>query len=83
MVRFWPELERSPTTPKKPASAEFLIIAMMTLPSGTIADFHACGSTTQRRFWVKVRPIERAASAWPAGTALMPVRIASQTNAPV
>ena len=32
---------------------------------------------------MKVRPIARAASAWPAGTVLMPERIASQTNAAV
>ena len=33
-------------TPKKPPIAEFLIMAMMTLPSGTMAYFHAWGSTT-------------------------------------
>ena len=31
----------------------------------------------------KVMPIARAASAWPAGMALTPERIASQTNADV
>ena len=76
-------MDRSPTTPKKPASAEFLIIAMITLPSGTTAAFQACGSTTKRRFWLNVRPIARAASACPGETALMPERSASQTNAPV
>ena len=35
-----------PDTPKKPPSAEFLIMAMITLPSGTMAYFQACGSTT-------------------------------------
>jgi hypothetical protein len=42
--------DRSPTTPKKPMSAEFLIMAMMTEPSGTTEAFHDWGSTTYRRF---------------------------------
>ncbi len=33
--------------------------------------------------WPNVRPIARAASAWPSGTALTPERTASQTNAEV
>jgi hypothetical protein len=56
---------------------------MITVPSGTIANFQACGNTMWRRFWPKVRPIERAASACPRGTALMPLRSASQMNAAV
>ena len=43
----------------------------------------ACGRTTKRRPWVKFSPIERAASAWPAETELMPERTASQTKADV
>ena len=83
LVRVIALADRSPTTPKKPASAEFLIMAMITLPSGTMANFHACGNTTYRRFWTNVRPIARAASACPAETALTPLRIASATNAAV
>ena len=58
-------------------------MAMITLPSGGTTVRSACGSTTWARDWVKVSPIERAASAWPGDTALMPDRIASQTNAGV
>ena len=43
----------------------------------------ACGSTTIRSVWVKLSPIERAASAWPNGTVLTPDRRTSQTNADV
>ena len=58
-------------------------MAMITLPSGGTTVRSACGSTTKRRLWVKSRPIDRAASAWPAETELMPARTASQTKADV
>src|SRR5690606_530873 len=74
---------RSPPTPTAPAMAELLIIATSTLPSGGMTMRTACGSTTRERVWPKVSPIDLAASAWPAGTALMPLRIASHTNAEV
>ena len=76
-------LHRSPPTPNAPTTAEFLNIAMITLPSGGTTVRSACGSTTSRRDWPKVRPMDRAASAWPAETELMPERTASQTNAEV
>jgi hypothetical protein len=41
----------------------------------------ACGRRTCESDWVKVSPIERAASACPAGTVLTPLRSASQTKA--
>ena len=69
--------------PKAPATAEFLNMAIWTLPSGGTAERNAWGSTISRMVWLKVRPIARAASAWPAGTALMPDRSASHTNAEV
>ena len=59
----------------------FLVRAISVLPSGVIAPRKACGSTTSRRLWVKVSPTDRAASAWPVGTVLMPLRSDSQTNA--
>ena len=43
----------------------FLVSAISMLPSGAMAPRNACGSTTWRSVWLKVRPIERAASAWP------------------
>ncbi len=58
-------------------------MAMMTLPSGGITDRRACGMTTLPNDWPNVRPTARAASACPAGTALMPDLTASQTNAAV
>ena len=51
--------------------------------AGAITARKACGSTMSRRFWAKVRPSERPASAWPSGTVLMPERRDSQTNAAV
>ena len=59
----------------------FLVSAIRVLPSGATAPRNACGRMTWRSVWVKVRPIERAASAWPVGTVLMPQRSDSQTNA--
>ena len=55
----------------------------MTLASGGTAARNACGSTTSRIVPPNVSPIARAASACPSGTALMPERTASQTNAEV
>ena len=54
---------------------------MKTLTSGCTIDRNACGRIDEPQHWVKVRPIARAASAWPTGTVLMPARIASQTKA--
>ena len=83
LVSSLPTLNRSRPTPNAPTTAEFLNIAMITLPSGGTEVRNAWGRTTWRSDWVKVRPIARAASAWPAGTELMPARSASQTNADV
>ncbi|SLJ82969.1 Uncharacterised protein [Mycobacteroides abscessus subsp. abscessus] len=65
------------------AMVEFFVNAISTLPSGAITDRNACGSTTSRRFWLKLKPSERPASDWPSGTVLMPERSDSQTNAAV
>ena len=73
----------SPVTPNAPTIAEFLIIAMITLPSGGTTVRSAWGSTTAPRVCWNVSPTARAASAWPGGTELMPERTASQTNAAV
>src|SRR5699024_1331832 len=75
--------KRSPPTPNAPAIAEFLIIAIMTLPSGGMTVRQACGRITVASVWPKVSPRARAASACPVGTALIPLRTASQTNAAV
>ena len=74
---------RSRPTPKAPTTAEFLNIAMITLPTGGTELRNAWGSTTCPSDWVKVRPMARAASACPAETELMPDRSASQTKAEV
>ena len=58
----------------------FLSSAICTLASGGTEARNACGSTTSRMAAAKGRPIARAASAWPSGTALTPDRRASQTK---
>ena len=63
--------------------AEFLIMAMTTLPIGGTALRRAWGNTTYRSDCVKVNPMDRAASACPAATEFIPLRTASQTNADV
>ena len=70
-------------TPMAEATVVFLVSAISTDPSGAITARMACGRTTMPSTWVNVRPIARAASAWPAGTVLMPDRMASQTNVEV
>ena len=61
----------------------FLISAMNRLPIGATTVRSACGNTTMRSVCGNVRPIARAASAWPRLTALMPDRTVSPMNAPV
>ncbi len=68
-------------TPMTEATVVFFVRAMRTDPSGAMAPRKAWGRITSRRLWVKVSPIERAASAWPSGTVFIPLRSASQTNA--
>ena len=51
-------------------------------PRGATTVRNAWGSTTIRSTWGKVSPSERAASAWPRLTELMPARTVSATNAP-
>ena len=70
-------------TPKTPATEVFLSSAIRALASGGTEARKAWGSTTSRITPLKGRPIARAASAWPSGTALTPERIASQTKAEV
>jgi cell division protein FtsI/penicillin-binding protein 2 len=50
-------------------------------PRGAMIDRNACGRMIIRSDWVNVSPIERAASACPTPTALMPDRTASQKKA--
>jgi urease alpha subunit len=71
----------SSKTAKAAAIEVFLVRAMTTLMSGGTTVRKAWGRTTSRSDWVKVRPMERAASAWPTPTALMPDRTASQKKA--
>ena len=68
-------------TPMIAATVVFLISAISVEPSGAIAPRNACGRITSRSDWPNVSPIDRAASACPPGTVLMPLRSASQTNA--
>ena len=68
-------------TPMIDATVVFLVRAMSTEPSGAMAPRNAWGRITSRSDWPKVSPIERAASAWPAGTVFTPERRASQTKA--
>ena len=56
---------------------------MKTLAMGGTVARNACGSTTCVMVPPNVRPMARAASACPSGTALMPERIASATNVDV
>ena len=70
-------------TPIAEAIVVFFVNAISTDPSGMITARKACGSSTIRRFWLNVRPSDRAASAWPNGTVLTPERTVSQTNAAV
>ncbi|CAM5267370.1 hypothetical protein SVIOM342S_07998 [Streptomyces violaceorubidus] len=67
-------------TPMAAATVVFLISAISTFASGTTDERNACGRTTSRSTWPKLRPRARAASAWPTGTVLMPERSASHTN---
>ena len=59
----------------------FFVSAMTTLISGGTTVRKACGSTMCRSVWANVSPIDRAASAWPTPTELMPERTASQKKA--
>ena len=70
--------------PIVPTIVAFFARAMKMLPSGAID--RAAGLRQDDRcvsVWKNDMPIARAASACPAGTVLMPERIASQTNAAV
>ena len=67
-------------TPMAEAIVVFFTRAISTEPSGLITARKACGSRISRRFWPKLRPSERAASAWPNGTVLTPDRNVSHTN---
>ncbi len=69
--------------PKAAATEVFLSSAIWTLVSGGTAARMAWGRITVRIEPTNVRPMVRAASAWPSGTALMPERNASQTKADV
>src|SRR5918994_4505417 len=69
----------SSTTPKAAAIEVFLVRAMTTLISGGTTVRKAWGRTTSRIDWVKVRPMERAASAWPPdGVDARPDRLAEE-----
>ena len=70
-------------TPIADAIVVFLVSAIRTDPNGAITARKACGSRMIRRFWLNVRPSERAASACPTGTVFTPARTDSHTNAAV
>ena len=63
------------------ATVVFLMSAISTEPRGAMAPRKAWGSSTSVSDWLKLSPIERAASACPVGMVLTPLRRASQTNA--
>ena len=65
------------------ARAEFLMRAMKMLPMGWTTVRRAWGRTTVVIDCGNVMPSERAASAWPLATELIPARTASATNVPV
>jgi hypothetical protein len=67
-------------TPIAAATVVFLVSATITLPRGAMADLTACGRTTSRRVEPKLSPMALAASTWPAGIVLKPLRTASQTK---
>ena len=48
---------------------------------GSTAERSACGMTTRRSIWPKLRPTERAASICPTPMVLMPVMKFSEPNA--
>ncbi len=60
-------------------SAEFLISAMNSLPSGGIMRTTACGSTTLRIAWPEDMPMERAASICPLSIDWIAPRTISDT----
>ena len=76
-------LEVSVATEAAAATVEFLSRAISVLPSGATEPRNACGRMTIDADWKKLRPSERAASACPSGTVLMPLRSDSHTNADV
>ena len=71
------------TTENPAATVVFLISAICTLVSGGTTARTACGRITSVRLCPKPNPRARAASAWPAGTVVIPDRTVSQTNAAV
>ena len=62
-----------------PMIAEFLIIAMIKLPSGGMTVRNACGSTIRRIVSRSVNPSESDASIWPLLTEKTPDRSTSAT----
>ena len=58
-----------------------LVMAMVRLVSGGMVKRIACGSTTEPRVCRNDRPVERAASHWPFGTAVMPAQKISSVKA--
>src|SRR6185312_10066611 len=72
--------DRISDSPITEPSAVPLVMAMVRLVSGGIVRRMACGSTTEPSVCAKVRPVERAASHWPFGTAVMPAQKISSAN---
>ena len=72
----------SSLTPTADASDDPSTTPMKMFTSGCTIVRNAGGRITYRSDWVKVKPSDRAASACPTGTVLIPPRTASQTNAP-
>ena len=78
----WAIADVSSTTEMALASEVFFVRAISTFVSGATTLRSACGGY-EPQVCGNVSPIDRAASAWPTPTALMPERMASATNAPV
>ena len=73
--------DRISDNPITEPSAVPLVMAMVRLVSGGTVSRIACGSTTQLSVCRNDRPVDRAASHWPFGTAVMPAQKISSANA--
>ena len=75
---FWPSCIRSAMVSSE-TSAEFLISAMNSLPSGGIMRTSACGRHDARIAWRDGMPSDRAASIWPRSIDWIAPRTISDT----
>ena len=74
-------LSRISGTEMTEASAVPLVMAIVRFVRSGMAMRTACGITTLARAWPKLRPVERAASHWPRGIAVIAAQNASSAKA--